>query len=78
MKLYIHIYIYKFLFFISFDVKQNIQKLTSFFLLKFGLPQGSSPPGKLGMLRQTIDLMLQIKKKQLEILLMFIQMRTKC
>ena len=61
MKLYIHIY--KFLFFISFDVKQNIQKLTSFFLLKFGLPQGSSPPGKLGMLRQTIDLMLQMKKK---------------
>ena len=78
MKLYIHIY--KFLFFISFDVKQNIQKLTSFFLLKFGLPQGSSPPGKLGMLRQTIDLMLQMKKKnkKLEILLMFIQTRTKC
>ena len=49
--------------FISFDVKQDFQKLTLFFLLKYGLPQGSSSLRKLGMFKQTIDLKLQIRQK---------------
>ena len=39
-------------------------KFTSRRFFWFGVPQGFSPPEKLGKLRQTIDLMLCIKREE--------------
>lgn len=39
-------------------------KFTSFFFLLLGVPQGFSPPEKLGKLRHTIDLMLHVKREE--------------
>ena len=46
-------------------------EFTSFFSFTLGSPQGSSPPGKLGILRQIIDLILQSKKNVVRMILKY-------